>query len=121
MEKDEYLNSSYIEDRIAELGDLIEDETADSEEKAEHAELLVLRKEASQCSDWNYGETLIRADAFEEYTAQLIDDVCEFPKDVNMSDWPYRHMKMDIKAAADELARDYTEVNFGNVVYLIRS
>lgn len=121
MDKDEYLNSTDIEERISELDDLIESGEATDEEKMEHGELLALQEEASSSPDWNHGEQLIRADKFVEYTEQLIDDCYPMPKGFNAGDWPYRHMKFDIEAAADELAQDYMEVNFGDTVYLIRA
>ena len=90
----------------------------------DHAELMALRKLAEQCdgcSDWQYGETLIRRSYWVKYIEQLIDDCYEMPKPLKSDQWPYRHMTIDYKAAADEAEVDYISVDFDGVEYLIRS
>ena len=86
------------------------------EDAAEELESLNnLADQASAVSpDWEYGETLVRADYFEEYARQFAQDIGADIKD----SWPQRHI--DWEAAAEELAQDYAEVKFGNAVYLIR-
>lgn len=52
---------------------------------------------------------------FLEYITQIIDDCYDIPK--NASGWPYRHIKVDYEAAAEEAKQDYTSVEFGGVTY----
>lgn len=90
----------------------------------EAAELATLRKLAEQgadhAADWSYGETLIRDSYFVDYIEQLIGDCYELPKDFNSGEWPWRHMKLDYEAAADEAKSDYYDVDFDGVTYWIR-
>lgn len=78
--------------------------------------LLALAEEASGCSDWKHGETLIRDSYFEDYAQQFADDIGAL-KDTNS--WPYTCI--DWKQAASELQQDYTSVEFDGVTYWIRS
>jgi hypothetical protein len=87
-------------------------------------ELRALRElaaEAESAPDWIYGEQLIRRSHFVDYTAQLIDECYEMPKDLNSGKWPFCHMKIDYEAAAEHLEQDYISVDFDGVEYLIRS
>lgn len=122
MEKDTCIDSLDVIERIAELEYTLEEGgTLDAAETVELRELLELQKQAESSPDWIDGETLIRSDYFLEYTKDLIDDSYEMPKGVDMSAWPYRHMRIDYDAAADELSDDYMEVKFGDVEYMIRA
>ena len=109
-----------------ELEDWIE-QASKSEAAAFHEEakeLLILRKvaeEASTSADWEYGETLIRESYFEDYIEELIEDCYEMPKQMGSGEWPYRHLTLDIEAAAEEAKQDYMEVDFDGVTYLIRA
>lgn len=88
------------------------------------AELNALKKladEAESSPDWAHGETLIRDSYFVEYTERLVDDCYDLPKEMNSSDWPWRHMKIDWEAAADDLKSDYFDVDFDGVTYWIRA
>lgn len=60
----------------------------------------------------------IADDYFLEYMTQIIDDCYEVRP--NEDEWPYRHMKMDYEAAAEEAKQDYTSVEFGGVTYWCR-
>lgn len=103
------------------------EETADDNEATfqdaaqEYRALKSLADEADCSADWNYGETLIREDAFTDYIEELIKDCYEMPKQLTSGDWPYRHMTIDYEAAADEAKADYMEVDFDGETYLIRA
>jgi len=79
--------------------------------------LLALAEEAEgYAADWRHGETLIRDSYFERYAMELADE-CGM---MNKSDsWPYTCI--DWERAARELQYDYTSVEFGDVMYWIRS
>jgi hypothetical protein len=70
--------------------------------------------------DGNYEEMILESH-FVEYITDLIDGVYEGLPDKRVRDrWPYRHMKMDYEAAAEEAKEDYTEVTFGGYTYYVR-
>ncbi len=83
--------------------------------------LRKLRDDADGSPDWEYGETLIRESYFTDYIEELIDDCYSLPKEMNSGEWPWRHMKIDFEAAADEARADYIEADFNGVTYLIRA
>lgn len=121
------IDSRDIIARIEELETCLQDHAEDpsgghwsDEDAAELAALQALAKDAEHAPDWSYGETLIRRSYFVDYTAQLIDDCYEMPKEMNSGQWPYRHMSIDYEAAARELEQDYTSVDFDGIEYLIR-
>lgn len=93
----------------------------DSEEAEELAELEALFEQASSSPDWEYGEQLISRDYFVAYIEELIDDCYEMPKQINSGEWPWRHMSLDIEAAAKEAESDYFEVEFFGRTFLIRA
>lgn len=93
----------------------------DAEERKELAALKDLAKQAEVCPDWIHGETLIRRSYFEHYIAELIDDCYDLPAQLKSGEWPYRHIQIDIEAAAQEAEQDYIEVTFDGVEYLIRA
>ena len=119
------IDSREIIDRIEDLEGRIEDleyiEEPSSEEAQELAILLKVQEQADDCSDWKYGEALIRESYFTDYIKELIDDCYELPKEFNSGAWPWRHMTLDYEAAADEAKDDYTWIDFDGVTYLIRS
>ena len=51
---------------------------------------------------------------------ELIDDCYELPKEFKSGEWPWRHMKIDFEAAAEEAKQDYTSVEFFGITYWIR-
>lgn len=83
-----------------------------------HDELHSLRElcdEASDySSDWTYGEQLIRKSYFTEYVKELCEDCGDVPR--NMPSY----LVIDWDATADNIAVDYTEVEFDGVPYMIR-
>lgn len=93
-------------------------------ESPEAAELEILEKvaaEASDSPDWEHGEALIRESYFTDYIEELITDCYEMPKALKSGEWPWRHVKVDYVAAAEEAKADYLEVDFDGVTYLIRA
>lgn len=60
--------------------------------------------------------TMILDEHFEEYAQQLAEDLGLISDELK---WPTYHI--DWKAAAESLAMDYSEVNFGSYIYLIRA
>jgi antirestriction protein len=110
---DDIIDSRDVIERIEEL----EGEESLPEDDAE--ELAMLRELATEASnyaeDWQYGSTLVRKDYFVTYAEQLADDIGAINANAT---WLNNHI--DWEAAAHELAQDYTEVEFGDVTYLIR-
>lgn len=84
-------------------------------------EKLIRQGETS--SEWDDGIPMIHEDFFVEYTKDLIDDCWDIARDINKfsSEWPYRHLKIDYVAAAEELMQDYTNIDFDGVTYYIRA
>ena len=77
----------------------------------------MLEREAKDCcSDYDYGETLIRDSFFKEYTMELASEISDSK---NADVWPYTCIDWD--QAARELKYDYSSVDFGGVTYWIRS
>ena len=119
-----------IEELEAELADddgnipSLDSLSDDDERRADVEELEELKRlqsEAESSPDWQHGETLIRESYFASYIEELINDCYEMPKDMNSGAWPWRHMKIDYEAAADEAKADYFEVEYFGVTYLIRA
>lgn len=89
----------------------------------DHDEYKLLESIVEQgngCSDWSYGQSLIKDSYFEEHTQELIDDCYDLPAEFSSGEWPYRHMSLDITGAAEELKQDYTEIEADGETYYIR-
>lgn len=95
-------------------GGMSQDEFDNSDEGKE---LETLKEFAEECeqysSDWEYGETLIHRNYFNEYMDEIIEDCYELPKDL-----PYW---MNITIDYDALEQDYISVYLDDEEYLIRS
>ena len=92
------------------------DEFVTSEEYDELQELIRVDKECSlYAPEWEDGVTLINIDKFTEYTQQYARDIGVASDDET---WPYTCINWD--EAADELAMDYTTVEFYGTTYLYR-
>jgi hypothetical protein len=73
----------------------------------------------SYCSDFNYGETLIHEDNFQDYIENLIDDVYpEISEVVNTTNWPV--ITIDYEQSANDAKMDYTEVEYLGENYYTR-
>jgi glucan phosphorylase len=84
-----------------------------SEDKEELEELEVLEAEIS---DFNYGETMIPLNDFEDYARELAEDLGVTERNAS---WPYNHI--DWEAAAEALAQDYTIVSYQGDDYYARA
>lgn len=82
----------------------------------EREELAEIEEIAGYCSDFQHGEVMIPTRDFEEYAEELASEIGAI--DHNAS-WPLSHI--DWKAAAEELAQDYTEVEYQGTSYYVRS
>lgn len=119
--KDDIIDSRDIIARIEELESEIESAEEDGEEPDADSveELSILQALADEASgyaaDWEYGETLIRDDYFEDYAQELAEDIGAIDRNAN---WPLNCI--DWEQAARELKHDYTAVDFDGVRYWIR-
>jgi hypothetical protein len=89
--------------------------TDDEDEKHELKVLEELVEQCEYCSDWGYGEALIRGEYFTEYAEQLAEDIGAIDR---TAQWPLNHI--DWEAAAEALKQDYAEVEFDGATYYIR-
>ena len=87
----------------------------DEDEQYELKTLQELVEQCENCSNWEYGEGLIRGGYFTEYAEQLASDIGAIDSDAQ---WPLSHI--DWEAAAEALKQDYSEVEFDNTIYYIR-
>ena len=112
-------------DLIEELNDLhdLQSELTESEtlNDEDYQRMKALETLVSDCegyvSDWAYGVELIHEDNFQDHIEEIIDECYELPKS---SAWPYRHLTLDLEAAADEARQDYIEVDLDGETYLVR-
>jgi hypothetical protein len=121
--KDDMLVSSDIIDRIKELELHLETEPDDwtINDAEELLNLITVQEQCEDVADWEHGEALIRESYFTDYIEELINDCYDMPKEINSGDWPWRHMKIDYEAAAQEAKADYEEIDFDGTTYLIRA
>ena len=87
-----------------------------TDEEAER--LAALRELESEIPDFRDGETMVPVEDFRDYAEELADDL-GYMQDAKANDWPFRHI--DWQAAADELAQDYTEVEWEGTAYYVRA
>lgn len=103
----------------------LRDERTDLE--AELAPLKAFADEASEVSDWEYGETFIRDDYFQDYAEELARDCAPSKEIADLLDgshdlgWPFTSMTIDWEQAARELRYDYTGYDFDGVTYWARA
>lgn len=82
----------------------------------ELAALVAFRDEAEgYCSDWRYGETLIRDSYFMQYAQELAEDTCALK---SAEEWPYTCIDWD--QAVRELQTDYSSAELDGVTYWFR-
>ena len=118
--QDAAIDSRDIIQRIEFLESALLD-SPDPEMQEELDALTKVAEQGSHCSDWPYGETLIRHSYFTSYIEELIRDCYPMPKELSSGEWPWRHVTVDYEAAAAEAQDDYTEIDFDGVTYFIRS
>jgi hypothetical protein len=137
--QDEIINSLDINDRFDELqgefdarldalNDFVkgsadwllakEDYDSWKEENIEEFESLQeLIEDCKDFPDWDFGIVLIREDHFVDYCKEMIEDCGDLPKDLP----DYIKDNIDWDGVADSLRIDYSEVDFDDATYLIRS
>lgn len=124
---DDVIDSRDVMSRIEELEGEREDaayeaEWDGSDEGLELASLRSLAEECERCaSDWEHGAVLVRDSHFTEYTERYVNDTS--PQDLSalIDSWIGAYLKVDWEAAAADLQRDYTSVDFDGVTYWVRS
>jgi hypothetical protein len=87
-------------------------------------ELVALVKEIDRIEqetgdEFPYGTTYIPRSDFVEYAQEFAEDIGAIGATPSNAEWPMQHI--DWKAAADELAIDYTEIDIAGKPYLFRS
>jgi hypothetical protein len=130
---DDYFDSREVIERIAELEaefvDATDTDPADlmSEDDwafglgedgaAELVALIALRDEAGDGTipDFEYGETFISDDHFQDYAEELAYDIGAIDRNAT---WPLN--RIDWAAAADDLKSDYTSFEFRGTTYWAR-
>ena len=121
---DDVIDSRDVIERIetleSDLADFL-DETdgALPENFHEWDDLETLRALAAECSslsaNWEYGETLIRYSYWENYVQEMLEDCGIIPKDL-----PW-YIAIDWETTADNIAQDYSVVEFDGINYYIRN
>lgn len=121
MQHANVINTCDIIDRIEELTELDKANENTQEEADELVALLALAEQARTSPDWEYGEALIADSYFTEYAKQLAEDCYMLPSDLETSQWPYNHIKINWEAAAAELKQDYMDVQYKGHRYWIHA
>lgn len=92
---------------------------AESEDQYEREECAMLSELAEECEgyapDWKYGEMLIRGTYWVRYVREMLEDCGTIPR--NLPDF----VEVDWVATANNVAADYTTVDFDGVEYYIRA
>lgn len=115
FEPGDIFSSEEVIDRIAYL-EGIEVIDREPEDQEELDRLYEFAEEAKgYVPDWEYGETFISDDYFEDYARELAEDIGAI--DPNAS-WPLNHI--DWEAAADGLKMDYTSFEYEGMTYWAR-
>lgn len=110
----EVIDSRDVIARIAYL-DALGVDGLDEFDAAELAALRALESEASASADWQYGETLVRDDYFEDYARELASGIGAINSD---NSWPNTYI--DWGRAADALQMDYFSVEYDGITYWVR-
>ena len=113
---DDVIDSRDVIEAIDELRALEDGEGLTEDDAEVLAALCVFAAEACEVSDWQYGETFVRDDYFEDYARELAEDCDMVPADAG---WPLRCI--DWEQAARELRMDYTSYTFDGVTYWARA
>lgn len=107
-------------DIIARIDWLGPKEDCDPDDLEELEALLDLQDQAQYVDDWIHGEALIADDYFTEYSKDIIEG-CYDDITSERTGWPYCHVTVDWKAAAEHLKVDYMDLTFMGKDYWIRS
>lgn len=88
---------------------------SDDDDAEELKSLRRLAEEGESCSEWRDGACLIREDYFTEYCEELCKDIGDVPRNIPA------YLVIDWEATADNLRMDYSEIEYDDVTYLVRS
>lgn len=92
------IDSRDIIERVDELENMVEFDRLDEEDAEELAKLKEFAAEVEDyCSDWVYGEILVRDSYFEEYARDLAEGLGTIPKGLG---WPACHIDWEAAAHA---------------------
>ena len=93
-----------------------ENNSSTPDDVEEYNTLKALAEECKQYnSDWKYGETLIRYSYAEDYCQEELEDCGYIPRDLPW--W----IVINWEETTENWLQDYTEVEFDDVTYYIRS
>lgn len=115
----ETISSTDLFDALEDLRAL--DEDVDDVTTQDIVELSRVCAELECYPEAKYGDTLIREDYFTDYIRELIDDCYDLPKEMTSGDWPWRHIKIDYEAAAEEAKQDYGDIQIFGETFFIRA
>lgn len=80
-----------------------------------HTEQHEIEDIRTSVADFGHGSEMIECDSFTDYARQYAEDVGAIESDAR---WPCNHIDWD--KAAQELASDYTEVEYQGTSYYVR-
>lgn len=104
----------YLEEMKASEGDVPEGNALDEDEEEELRILLELREEVNGIADWYGGEALINESYWEDYCQELVSDIGDLLKNLPS------YLVIDWEATANNLAQDYSTVDFNGTSFYVR-
>lgn len=102
-----------LEEKLDEANEALEDYEFDDQGELDSLEAINEEGEG-YASDWRHGETLINESYWKEYVQELLVDLGELPKDLPS------YIEIDWEKTADNLAADYTTVEWNGVSFYVR-
>lgn len=118
-EKQDFIDNARAEhEESGSEDDFVEDDYAKdwAEENSDEAqELEELKSMSDEIPEWRHGETLIREDYWEEYVEEMLKDCGDLPQDI-----PH-YIVIDWKATADNIAADYSTLEYQGDSYYYRN
>lgn len=107
------------EDQTEEYEDILFDEEEIQSWKEdwedEIKEIEEINNIEDECREFDFGETLIREDEWEDYVKDLLEDCGYIPKD--FPSW----IEIDWDATANNVKQDYSEVEYQGDTYYFRA
>jgi hypothetical protein len=110
------LDTRDLQDRLEELECALDD--PDGLDEQEQAELEELTSLSEEISEWQDGATMIPEGDFKEYAMELATDTGAMTEEA-FSQWSFTCIDWD--DAANDLATDYTTVEYQGTSYYVRS
>lgn len=102
-----------LEEKLDEANETLEEYEFDDQSELDALEVINEEGEG-YTSDWRHGETLINESYWKEYVQDLLADLGELPKDLPS------YIEIDWEKTADNLAADYTTIEWDGVSFYIR-